>query len=426
MMQCNLFLVQFLICIIYVIKSQYCPLSTKWKSCGKNGHTCTIPPAINQTIISYGGFNPNKKLNNFGQWSFTEISNTRNENFTINCNSASFGGVFQNSNAQKGCCYLLEENNLKGPSLNENNWKRLSFQNGKFLISKPTLIKYGSYDSHGASWTYRWLEGEFICNNKWFAQPTSLPKDATFICEMFYGSNVTVNYEWKKCGDSSSNDATKGKCNLNTPNKNINCQGESIKLVQYGSYPTWVYRYAYSNNNNSGISCSIPCNNNFFGSISTQHICYISKYAMLYGAIGKWVKITDCPNGKCMINYGVDTQNESAEIIEQTIENGFTFVVSDTVSYSLNSQTSVNVNYNISSAYMRYVKKDCSVNCTSMSNVYQWQFNIGQYEGIGLDEFNIYGCYYVCSNSSIPPQCPVGYCKQNTSCNECQGWIPPH
>eukprot|EP01084_Bolivina_argentea_P242038 406150_1 len=425
-MSLNCMFLEFFVCILYVIQSQYCPLSSKWKFCGTNDHTCTIPSQINQTIVSYGGFNPNKKLNDFGQWSFIEISNTRNANFTINCNSATFGQVFQNSNAKKGCCYLSIPN-LQGASLNENNWKRLSFQNQQFLVSKPTLVKYGAYDSHGASWTYRWLEGEFTCNNKWFAQPTSLPKDATFICEMMDGSNVTVNYDWKKCGDSSTNDATKGKCNLNTPNKDITCPAESIKMVQYGSYPTYVYRYAYSTNNNSGIPCSIPCNNNFFGSVSTHHTCYISSYPLLYGtAIGQWVKISNCPDGKCMINYGVSQPNEASDIIEQSVENGFTFLVSE-VEYSLNTEISINVNYKIESAYTRYVDQDCSVNCTSTSDVYQWQFMLEQYQGVELNEFKVYGCYYVCSeNSTTTPQCPPGYCKPNTSCTECQGWTPPN
>ena len=130
----------------------HCP-SSEWAFCSSSGQTCHIPASINQTVISYGAQN-SKNLTQ-GQWSFTEISNTRHENFSIQCNSGNFVDAY--NGAKQGCCYLprSSNNNRLVRSLNEGNWKMLAFENEQLLVTSLSLIKYGAYDSDGGQWSYR-------------------------------------------------------------------------------------------------------------------------------------------------------------------------------------------------------------------------------------------------------------------------------
>merc|ERR1711971_517370 len=141
----------------------------------------------------------------------------------------------------------------------------------------------------------------------------------------------------------------------------------SIALVQYGNYPDFVHRYAYSTNNLD----QIPCTSDLFGdpnpNSQDEAFCAVSNYTGMTGAVGSWVIATSCAGSECIIDELIkqgttstsskSTTKEWQHSVSNTISAGFEFGGFH-AGWSIDTQTSSSVSNTVSSSYTQSVEKD--------------------------------------------------------------------
>ena len=156
---------------------------------------------------------------------------------------------------------------------------------------------------------------------------------------------------------------------------------------------------------------------------------------MFVGATGEWKIAASCAGQDCIIDedieYGVTSTSTEAcsdswtQSLTKTVSGSLSFKIFG-VSKSLTTSQATTVNNIVSNSYTRQSSVSCDAECGDGSSddwtLYQWVMNIGEYVKADIIPFNVNSCNYICTTSSIQPQCPPGYCTTGTECANCTGY----